>query len=124
MLYYSKVWNWEEVVMLDFQQNISEKKSPRDSISESLFSIPYNESGTRPRKSLLGIGKEIIVPSSNIGLTIPPLEESNPFRLNITFIIPKNCIEIIKNTLTINTSDYNKTATNTFYLKGNRSFND
>ena len=32
--------------MLDFQQNISEKKSPRDRFSESLFSIPYNESGT------------------------------------------------------------------------------
>jgi len=38
--------------MLDFQQNISEKKSPRDSFSESLFSIPYNESGLRPRESL------------------------------------------------------------------------
>ena len=32
--------------MLDFQQNISEKKSPQDRFSESLFSIPYNESGT------------------------------------------------------------------------------
>ena len=34
----------------------------------------------------LGIGNEIIVPSSNIGLTIPPFAESKPFLLNIIFI--------------------------------------
>lgn len=37
--------------------------------------------------SSLGIGNETIVPSSNMGLTIPPFEESKPFLLNITFII-------------------------------------
>ena len=36
--------------------------------------------------SLLGIGNETIVPSSKIGLMIPPFVLSNPLRLKTTFI--------------------------------------
>lgn len=56
-----------------------------DSILE--YVVPQYSNESYVSVSLLGIGKEIIVPSSNIGLEILPLAESNPFLLNMTFIL-------------------------------------